>query len=177
MKAIVRFEYGPPDVLQLQDVDKPVVKDDGVLVRVRAAGVNMADVDYLRGRPPVARLITGLRRPRNRGLGLDVAGQVEAVGKSVTRFQLGDEVFGDLTEHGFGAFAEYACAPVDAFALKPASIAFEEAATVPPGGRHGPPGSSQQRPNRARAERTRSTVRAETSVPSPCRSRSRSVLK
>ncbi|MCJ7709917.1 MAG: NAD(P)-dependent alcohol dehydrogenase, partial [Chloroflexi bacterium] len=131
MKAIVRYQYGSPDVLQLQDIDKPVVKDDEVLVRVHAAGVNMADVDYLRGQPAVARLITGLRRPRNRGLGLDVAGQVEGVGKSVTRFQPGDEVFGDLTEHGFGAFAEYVCAPEDAFALKPPNLTFEEAATVP----------------------------------------------
>jgi NADPH:quinone reductase-like Zn-dependent oxidoreductase len=131
MKAIVRLEYGSPDVLQLQDIDKPVVKDDEVLVRVHAAGVNMADVDYLRGQPAVARLITGLRRPRNRGLGLDVAGQVEAVGESVTQFQPGDEVFGDLTEYGFGAFAEYACAPEDAFALKPPNLTFEEAATVP----------------------------------------------
>jgi NADPH:quinone reductase-like Zn-dependent oxidoreductase len=131
MRAIVRYVYGSPDVLQLQDIDKPVVKDDEVLVRVRAAGVNMADVDYLRGQPAAARLVTGLRRPRNRGLGLDVAGQVEAVGKSVTQFQPGDEVFGDLTEHGFGAFAEYACAPEDAFALKPLSLTFEEAATVP----------------------------------------------
>jgi len=131
MKAIVRCQYGSPDVLQLKDIDKPVVKDDEVLVRVHAAGVNMADVDYLRGQPAVARLITGLRRPRNRGLGLDVAGQVEAVGESVTQFQPGDEVFGDLTEYGFGAFAEYACAPQDAFALKPVSMTFEEAATVP----------------------------------------------
>ncbi len=131
MKAIVRLGYGSPDVLQLQDIAKPVVKDDEVLVRVHAAGVNMADVDYLRGRPAAARLITGLRRPRNRGLGLDVAGQVEAVGESVTQFQPGDEVFGDLTEHGFGAFAEFVCAPEDAFALKPPSMTFEEAATVP----------------------------------------------
>ena len=131
MKVIVRCQYGSPDVLQLKDIDKPVVKDDEVLVRVHAAGVNMADVDYLRGQPAVARLITGLRRPRNRGLGLDVAGQVEAVGESVTQFQPGDEVFGDLTEYGFGAFAEYACAPQDAFALKPVSMTFEEAATVP----------------------------------------------
>jgi NADPH:quinone reductase-like Zn-dependent oxidoreductase len=131
MKAIVRYQYGSPDVLRLQNIDKPVVKHDQVLVRVHAAGVNMADVDYLRGQPAVARLITGLRRPRNRGLGLDVAGQVEAVGESVTQFQPGDEVFGDLTEHGFGAFAEYVCAPEDAFALKPPSMTSEEAATVP----------------------------------------------
>jgi NADPH:quinone reductase-like Zn-dependent oxidoreductase len=134
MKAIVRHEYGSPDVLQLADIDKPVVENDEVLVQVRAAGVNMADVDYLRGRPTVARLGTGLRRPKNRGLGVDVAGQVEAVGRNVTRFEPGDEVFGDLTEYGFGAFAEYACAPEGAFALKPAGLTFDKAATVPQAG-------------------------------------------
>ena len=86
MKAIVCSRYGSPDVLELQDVDKPAVKDDDVLVRVHAAGVNMADVDYLLGRPDSARLITGLRKPRNSALGLDVAGQVEAIGQVVTRF-------------------------------------------------------------------------------------------
>ncbi len=131
MKAIVRYEYGSPDVLELKDIDRPVVKDDEVLVRVHAAGVNMADVDYLRGQPSIARMATGLRKPKNSALGLDVAGHVEAVGKKATRFQPGDEVFGDLTEFGLGAFAEYACAPEDAFALKPANMTFEEAATVP----------------------------------------------
>ena len=127
MKAIVRHEYGPPDVLELRDVDKPVPEDDEVLVRVHAAGVNMADVDYLLGRPNVARLITGVRRPRNPGLGLDVAGRVEVVGSSVARFRPGDEVFGDLTEYGFGGFAEYVCAREGAFATKPATLGFEEA--------------------------------------------------
>ena len=131
MKAIVRSEYGSPDVLELKEVAKPAPKDDEVLVRVRASSVNMADVDYLLGRPKIARLGTGLRKPRNSGLGLDVAGYVEAVGQNVTRFQPGDEVFGDLTFYGFGAFAEYACAPEGAFALKPAGLTFEEAAAVP----------------------------------------------
>ena len=134
MKAIVRHEYGPPDVLELRDVDKPVAEDDEVLVRVHAAGVNMADVDYLLGRPNVARLITGVRRPRNRVLGLDVAGRVEVVGSTVTRFRPGDEVFGDLTEYGFGGFAEYVCAREGAFAAKPATLGFEEAASVPQAG-------------------------------------------
>jgi NADPH:quinone reductase-like Zn-dependent oxidoreductase len=135
MKAIVRHEYGPPDVLALGDIDQPVVTgDDEVLVRVRAAGVNMADVDYLLGRPNVARLITGVRAPRNRVLGLDVAGHVEAVGVDVKRFRPGDEVFGDLTEFGFGGFAEYVCAREGAFAMKPANLTFEEAATVPQAG-------------------------------------------
>jgi len=131
MKAIVRYEYGSPDVLDVEEIDKPVVKDDEVLVRVQAAGVNMADVDYLRGLPRAARLMTGLRRPKNHALGLDLAGTVEVVGKEVTRFQPGDEVFGDLTEFGFGAFAEYVGASQAAFAMKPPSLTFEEAATIP----------------------------------------------
>jgi len=134
IKTIVRSEYGPPDVLQFEDVAKPVPKDDEVLVRVHASSVNMADVDYLLGRPKFARLGTGLRVPKNRGLGLDVAGVVEAVAGSATRFRPGDEVFGDLTEHGFGAFAEYACASEDAFAPKPNGLTFEEAAAVPQAG-------------------------------------------
>ena len=131
MKAIVRSEYGSPDVLELREVAIPTPKDGEVLVLVHASSVNMADVDYLLGRPKVARLGTGLRRPKNSGLGLDVAGQVEAVGRNVTGFQPGDEVFGDMTEHGFGAFAEFVCAPQDAFALKPDGLTFEEAAAVP----------------------------------------------
>ena len=131
MKAIVRSRYGSPDVLQLREVAKPTPENSEVLVRVHASSVNMADVDYLLGRPNIARLGTGLRRPKNSGLGLDVAGEVEAVGENVTRFQPGEEVFGDMTEYGFGAFAEYVCAPEDAFALKPAGMTFEEAATVP----------------------------------------------
>ena len=134
MKAIVRHEYGGPDVLELQETDRPVAKDDEVLIQVHAAGVNMADVDYMLGRPNSARLMTGLRAPRNRVLGLDVAGHVEAVGKDVRRFRPGDEVFGDLTEHGYGGFAEYACASEDAFAPKPTNLTFEEAATVPQAG-------------------------------------------
>ena len=102
-----------------------------MLVRVRAASLNQADLDYLLGKPFLTRMGTGLRTPRNRGLGLDVAGQVEAVGRDVTTFQPGDEVFGDLTAFGYGAFAEYACAPEDAWAHKPASLTFEEAATIP----------------------------------------------
>jgi NADPH:quinone reductase-like Zn-dependent oxidoreductase len=113
------------------DVDKPVAKDGEVLVRVRAASLNQADLDYLLGKPFLTRMGTGLRTPRNQGLGLDVAGQVEAVGKDVTTFQPGDEVFGDLTAFGYGAFAEYACAPEHAWAQKPAGLTFEEAATIP----------------------------------------------
>jgi NADPH:quinone reductase-like Zn-dependent oxidoreductase len=131
MKAIIRHQYGSPDVLELKELIKPVVKDDDVLVRVHAASLNSGDLDYLYGRPLIARVGTGLRKPRNRGLGLDVAGHVEAVGKDVKQLRPDDEVFGDMTQHGFGAFAEYVCAPARAFALKPARMTFEEAATVP----------------------------------------------
>jgi NADPH:quinone reductase-like Zn-dependent oxidoreductase len=131
MKAIVRYQYGSPDVLTLAEVDKPVVKDQDMLVRVRAGSLNSDDLEYLYGKSPFTRMATGLRRPRIRGLGVDVAGQVEAVGKNVTRFKKGDEVFGNMTEYGLGAYAEYVCAPARAFALKPARLTFEEAATVP----------------------------------------------
>ena len=134
IKAFVRSEYGPPDVLRLEEVATPVPKDDEVLVHVRASSVNMADVDYLLGRPKFARLGTGLRVPKNRGLGLDVAGVVEAVGENATRFRPGDEVFGDLTEHGFGAYAEFVCASENAFAPKPIGLTFEAAAAVPQAG-------------------------------------------
>ncbi|MGH9174300.1 MAG: NAD(P)-dependent alcohol dehydrogenase, partial [Vicinamibacterales bacterium] len=123
--------YGSPDVLTFQEVDKPVATADKVLVRVHASSVNRADLDYLGGKPAFARLFTGLRAPKVRRLGLDVAGVVEAVGPNVTRFQPGDAVFGDMTQHGYGAFAEYVCAPERAFAPKPAKMTFEESATVP----------------------------------------------
>lgn len=131
MKAIRRERYGPPAILELMDIEKPVAKEDEVLVRVRAASLNQADLDYLLGKPFLTRMGTGLRTPRNHGLGLDVAGEVEAVGRDVTLFKPGDEVFGDLTAFGYGAFAEYACAPEHAWAPKPASLTFEEAATIP----------------------------------------------
>jgi len=131
MKAIVRSSYGSPEVLEFKDVDTPEVGADGVLVRVRAASLNQGDLDYLYGRPFLTRMGIGLRTPRHRGLGFDVAGQVEAVGKKGMQFKPGDEVFGDLTQFGWGAFAEYACAPERAWALKPARLTFEEAATMP----------------------------------------------
>ena len=131
MQAIVRDRYGPPDVLELKEIDKPVVGDDGVLVRIRAASLNQADLDYLYGKPLLTRMGTGLRTPKNRGLGLDAAGLVEAVGKDVTQFKPGDPVFGNLTTFGYGAFAECACAPERAWARIPAGMTFENAATIP----------------------------------------------
>ena len=134
MKAIVQHGYGGPEVLSLQDIEKPAPADDEVLIRVRASSVNMADVDYLRGRPVAARLAYGLRKPKYLVPGTDVAGEVEAVGPRVTRFQPGDEVWGDLTESGSGAYAEYVCANEATLAPKPPSLDFEEAASVPSSG-------------------------------------------
>lgn len=131
MKVITRDRYGPPDVLRFGDVGMPPVGDADLLVRVRAASLNAADLDYLYGRLGVARLATGIRGPRNRGLGLDVAGQVSAVGGNVTGFQPGDDVYGDMTAFGYGAFAEYLAAPAKAFAHKPAGMSFDDAATLP----------------------------------------------
>jgi NADPH:quinone reductase-like Zn-dependent oxidoreductase len=131
VKAILRSTYGPPDVLDLRDVPTPVPGDGDVLVRVHAASVNRADIDYLTGRPLITRLATGFRKPKHAGVGLDAAGIVEAVGSGVTRFRPGDRVFSNLTEYGHGAFAEYACAPEKAWAPMPASVSFEIAATLP----------------------------------------------
>jgi 2-desacetyl-2-hydroxyethyl bacteriochlorophyllide A dehydrogenase len=132
MKAIVQTEYGSTQMLSLQEVDKPVVPDNGVLVRVHAASVNAGDWHLMRGTPFLIRLIFGgLLKPKIKILGTDVAGRVEAVGKDVTQFQPGDEVFGSLSECGFGAFAEYVCATEAALVLKPANTSLEEAATVP----------------------------------------------
>ncbi len=127
MKAIVYTHYGPPDVLKLEEVEKPTPKDDEVLVKVHAASVNAADLHLLRGKPFLFRLMSGLLKPKNTILGAAVAGRVEAVGKNVKEFQPGDEVFGDMR----GGFAEYVCAREDALVLKPANLSFEQAATVP----------------------------------------------
>lgn len=131
MTAAVRDRYGPPEVVEVRDVDRPVPSADEVLVRVRAASVNRADLDNLYPRWRFLRLFLGLRKPRIRRVGSDVAGVVESLGPSATRFGPGDEVFGDLFTFGQGAFAEYVCAPEKAFASMPAGMSFEEAATVP----------------------------------------------
>jgi NADPH:quinone reductase-like Zn-dependent oxidoreductase len=131
MKAAVTDRYGPPKVVEVKDVHRPVASGDRVLVRVRAASVNRADLDGLYPRWQFTRLFLGLRRPRNRRLGIDVAGLVESVGPTVTRFQPGDLVFGDLFAFGQGAFAEYVCVPERALALMPTGMTFEDAATLP----------------------------------------------
>jgi len=130
VKAIVHHRYGSPDVLELEDIDKPAVNDDGVLVRVRAASVNAFDWHIMRGLPYLVRTSEGLRKPKRIVAGVDMAGQVEAVGKDVTRFQPGDEVFGERS----GAFAEYVHGKEKNFALKPANLTFEQAAAVPMAG-------------------------------------------
>jgi NADPH:quinone reductase-like Zn-dependent oxidoreductase len=129
MKAVVYTDYGPPDVLQIRDIKKPVPNDDQVLVKVHAAAVNPYDWHFIRGTPYIMRLMmAGIRKPKDPRLGVDYAGTVEAVGKNVTQFKPGDEVFGNRT----GAFAEYVCVRADrAVALKPANVTFEQAASVP----------------------------------------------
>jgi NADPH:quinone reductase-like Zn-dependent oxidoreductase len=119
MKAIVCTKYGSPDVLQLKEVDKPIPKEDEALVKVHATSLNAADFETL-------------RKPMyNKILGSDIAGRVEAVSRNVKQFQPGDEIWGDLSAHGFGTFAEYVCVPEKALRLKPASMTFEEAAAIP----------------------------------------------
>jgi len=127
MKAMVHERYGSPDVLQLKEVAKPTPSDDQVLVEVHAASLNAADWHLLRGKPLLMRLASGLLKPKNKVLGSDIAGKVEAVGRHVRQVRRGDEVFGNVR----GGFAEYACGPEDAFAPKPARLSFEEAAAVP----------------------------------------------
>ena len=131
MKAIVNTTYGSPDVLQLKEVEKPATRDYEVLVKVHAASAAAGDWHLLRAKPFLMRFTYGLLKPKHKILGAAVAGQVEAVGSNVTQFQPGDEVFGNLSECGFGAFAEYVSVPENALAMKPTRLTFEEAATVP----------------------------------------------
>jgi len=131
MKAIVRHSYGSPDVLKLEDVDKPTVEDDSVLVRVRAASLNAYDWHIMRGAPLLARMGEGLRAPKTLGLGIDMAGEVEAVGKDVTGVRPGDAVFGGA----FGAFAQYVRVKPRSIVPKPSNISFEQAAASSMAGR------------------------------------------
>ena len=131
MKAIVYTKYGSPDVLQLKEVEKPTPKDNEVLIKIHAAAVTIGDVIVVKGEPFPVRFWSGLLEPKNKIPGKEMAGRVEAVGTNVTQFQPGDEVFGDLSVCGLGAFAEYVSVPENAIALKPANLTFEEAAAVP----------------------------------------------
>ena len=130
MKAIVYTKYGSTDVLRIKDLEKPTPKNNELLIKVYAASLNVEDLDFLKGRAWSARFL-GPLKPKYKVLGFDIAGRVEAVGTNVKQFHPGDEVFGDLFNYGFGAFAEFVCAPEKALALKPASLSCEEAATIP----------------------------------------------
>ena len=132
MKAMVHTEYGPPDVLQLKEVEQPVPAADQVLVRTHAASVNYGNLALVKGEPFLVRLMSGgLLKPKHTIPGGDIAGRVDAVGAGVTQFQPGDEVFGDISACGFGGFAEYVAVPESALAVKPDNLTHEEAAAVP----------------------------------------------
>src|SRR6184192_2260833 len=132
MKAMVYHTYGSPDVLKLEEVQKPVPQDDEVLVQVHATSVNASDWHLLRAKPFLMRLMRyGLLKPKHTILGSDIAGRVEAVGRNVKQFQSGDEVFGNTAKSGFGGFAEYVAVPETVLVLKPTTLSFEEAAAVP----------------------------------------------
>jgi len=134
LKAVVYTKYGPPDVLQLKEVEKPTPKDDEVLVKVHAVSVNSWDLDLLGGKPLIFRPLWGLFKPKFKILGSDIAGRVEAVGNKVKQFQSGEEVFGDISTSGWCGFAEYVCVPEHLLALKSANMTFDEAAAIPQAG-------------------------------------------
>ncbi|MUK90304.1 zinc-binding dehydrogenase [Ornithinibacillus sp. L9] len=131
MKAIVSKQYGSPDTLELKKVEKPIPENNQVLVKIHAASVNYGNLVLLKGEPFLARFAYGLFKPKYSIPGGDIAGTVEEVGKHVTQFQPGDEVYGDLSSFGWGGFAEYVAVPEPALSAKPNSLSFEEAAAVP----------------------------------------------
>lgn len=131
MRAIVREKYGPPEVAAMTEVDRPTPGAGEVLVAVRASSVNTADLDFLTGSPPIARVALGVRRPRTTRMGCDIAGQVVALGTDVTEFAVGDEVWADLSGSGYSAFAEEVCVQEKLLARKPAALTFDEAGAVP----------------------------------------------
>jgi NADPH:quinone reductase-like Zn-dependent oxidoreductase len=135
MKAVVYRKYGSPDVLGLEEIEKPIPGDGEVLLKVQAVSINAWDWDMLTGKPFEYRFFSGFLKPKFRQIhGCDIAGRVTAVGNKVSRFAVGDEVFGDLAENGWGAFAEYVCAREDALMRKPPSMRFTEAACLSHGG-------------------------------------------
>ena len=135
MKACVLTKYGLPEFFELQEVARPIPKDNEVLIKVHAVSINSWDWEALIAKPFVNRLMFGILKPTKiKILGCDIAGQVEAVSKNVKQFKPGDEVFGDLSGCGWGGFAEYVCARDNALALKPASMTFEQAAAAPQAG-------------------------------------------
>ena len=131
MKAIVYHKYGPPDVLELNEVEKPTPKDDEVLIRVHAASVNSWDWHRLRGKPYLFRLFFGLLKPKIKIIGCDIAGRIEAVGRNVKQLKPGDDVFGDIFAGSWGGFAGYVCACENELVLKPAKMTFDQAAAIP----------------------------------------------
>ena len=134
MKAFLWEKYGPPQLLRLVELDKPAPDADEALVRVLAVSINPADWHCMRGKPLFSRATLGLLRTKHKILGGDLAGQVEKVGSNVTQFKPGDEVYANLLDHGYGGFAEYVSAPVEAMWSKPTNLSFEEAAAVPTAG-------------------------------------------
>jgi NADPH:quinone reductase-like Zn-dependent oxidoreductase len=135
MKAILYHKYGSPDVLKMGDIQKPIPGEDEVLVKICAISINAWDWDTLTGKPFEYRFLNGLLKPKSTKLhGCDIAGKVEAIGRNVKRFQIGDDVFGDLSEGGWGAFAEYICACENQLTPKPSTMTFEEAACLSHGG-------------------------------------------
>jgi len=134
MKAIVYTKYGSPDVLQLKEVEKPATKENEVLIKVVASSVNEWDNGLISGKGLLTRLLGGLLKPKNKILGADVAGVIEAVGNNIKNFKPGDEVFGDIAGAGFGAFAEYVSAPEKMLAKKSTEMSFEQAAALPQAG-------------------------------------------
>lgn len=134
MKAFMYKKYGSPDVLELTEIEKPIPNNNQILIKIKAASLNFGNLVLLRGEPFLARFAFGLHKPKYPIPGGDIAGRIEAVGKDVKQFQVGDEVFGDLSTCGWGGFAEYVCVPEHAVVLKPESISFEEAAAVPMAG-------------------------------------------
>ena len=132
MKAIVYEKYGPPeDVLELKELMKPAPKENEVLVKIFAASVNFNDWAFVQGKPVLSRLWTGFLKPKHKILGTDIAGRVEAVGKNVSGIKPADDIFAEIGDYGYGAFAEYVAVPEKAVVLKPTTIGFEEAAAVP----------------------------------------------
>ena len=135
MKAAVYTKYGSPtEVLELREVEKPIPKDNEVLVKVHASSINSWDWDLVRGIPRIYRIMFGLLKPKYIIPGIDIAGKVEAVGGNVKKLKPGDDVFGDISEYDFGGFAEYVCVKENALVLKPENMSFKEAATLPHAG-------------------------------------------
>jgi NADPH:quinone reductase-like Zn-dependent oxidoreductase len=135
MRAIIQTAYGvPSEVLEIVEVEKPTPKSDEVLIKIQATSITFGDLAAVKGEPAIARLSLGLREPKIKTPGKDVAGQVEAVGADVKQFKPGDEVFGDLSECGWGAYAEYVSVPKNVLVQKPANVTFEAAAAVPESG-------------------------------------------